>query len=171
MPAVQAMIQYARDHGVVVVAAAGNCNPCSADPDGAPDAYVYPGAYSEVISVGALAEADPPEDPPLPLVQAQFSRATDQVDVSAPGAAILSTYPGNGYTTMSGTSMATPYVAAAAALFLAMCPTLQDSDAAAVALVTAKLTAAVVDLGPPLRDNAFGFGVIDPDLLLASTCT
>jgi subtilisin family serine protease len=184
MPAVQTMIQYANANGVVVVASAGNCNPCSADPDGAPDANVYPGAYPEVISVGALAEADPPEVPPLPLVRAAFSRATDEVDVSAPGMAILSTYPGTGnlYKEMSGTSMAAPFVSAAAALFLAKCPALQredggvtqwprrvDNGAVSVASVTTKLTEAVVDLGPPGRDNAFGFGVIDPNLLLTDS--
>ena len=41
-------------------------------------------------------------------------------DVVAPGQAILSSYPGNAYATMSGTSMATPHVAGAAALLKAL---------------------------------------------------
>jgi hypothetical protein len=69
--------------------------------------------------------------------------------------------------------MATPYVVAAVALFLAKCPDLQGKTAAEVGIVTGKLTDSsnVVDLGPPLRDNAFGFGLIAPDLLLASSCS
>ncbi|MEX0663530.1 MAG: S8 family serine peptidase [Acidimicrobiia bacterium] len=180
MPTVQAMVQYARDHGVVVVASAGNCNPqCSSDPEGTPDGPVYPAAYPEAISVAANALADdpaPPEVPPLPLVRAPFSRANGEVDLSAPGSAIWSTYPNNGYIALSGTSMASPYVAAAAALFLAMCPAVRaDDTVGAVTLVTSKLTdplsGAVIDLGLPGRDNSFGFGLIDPNAMLLSGCS
>jgi subtilisin len=44
------------------------------------------------------------------------------VDVIAPGVAILSTWKGSSYNTISGTSMATPHVTGAAALYLSTHP-------------------------------------------------
>ncbi len=50
------------------------------------------------------------------------------VDMGAPGSAILSTTPGNSYASYSGTSMATPHVAGAAALVLSINPDLTTQE-------------------------------------------
>ena len=90
-----------------------------------------PGAYDQRITVSALADSDGifgfrepnttagPDDTP-----ATFSNFGADVDISAPGGDVHSTYPTNfagspGYAVMSGCSMATPHVAGAAALYLA----------------------------------------------------
>ncbi|MDQ0733059.1 S8 family serine peptidase [Arthrobacter sp. B1I2] len=103
-------VNNAWNAGVVLVAAAGN---------GGNTGMVYPGAYSHVIAVGATDNNDK---------KASFSTYGTWVDVAAPGVSVFSTFPNHrftlareynrsqGYDIGSGTSMASPIVAAVAAL-------------------------------------------------------
>lgn len=94
-------IRYAADHGVVLVAAAGNSND---------ETLFYPAAYPDVIAVAATDESDR---------KAAFSTYGPQILVDAPGVNIISAYPGDRYAVESGTSFSAPIVAGEAALIRA----------------------------------------------------
>ncbi len=76
-------------------------------------------------------------------------------DVSAPGDNIKSCARTGGYTTMSGTSMATPHVAGAVCLMLSKNPALTPAVVDSILEITA------VDRGPSGKDNDYGAGRID----------
>jgi len=96
--ALQEAITYATNKGALVVAAAGNSGVTT---------KFYPAGDVGVLSVGASSRDDS---------RASFSNYGSWVRVAAPGDGILSTLPGNKYGVYSGTSMASPHVAAMAAL-------------------------------------------------------
>ncbi|SHM39770.1 S8 family peptidase [Gracilibacillus kekensis] len=98
-------IQQAVRNDILVVCAAGN----NGDGTSETTERNYPGYYKEVMQVGAV---------DLDRKLADFSNTNDEIDMVAPGVKIKSTYPGNKYATMSGTSMATPHVSGAAAIIV-----------------------------------------------------
>jgi subtilisin len=111
--ALHAAVIAARKAGVTIVAAAGNSG----------GAVGYPGAYPEVLAVGASDSNDQP---------AVFSSRGPEVDFIAPGVDILSDKLGGGLVKLSGTSMATPHVAGLAALAYAEGARTPDAIAAAL---------------------------------------
>ncbi|GAA4967542.1 type VII secretion-associated serine protease mycosin [Actinoplanes utahensis] len=105
-PQVKAAISEAVEAGVIVVAAAGN--------DGPKAGVTYPADLPGVIGVAAVGA-----DGKL----ANFSQPGRHVDISAYGAGVTVLAPGAGHTVVQGTSFATPFVAATAALLRQRFPT------------------------------------------------
>jgi subtilisin len=157
---VRAAFDNAEDAGLVIVAAA--CN--NGNPPGRGDNVCYPALYDSVIAVAATDASDR---------RAKFSSTGDQVELSAPGVSVFSTWNDDTgyydpqpvcrteegvqacYKYGSGTSMASPHVAGTAALILAA------NDGWTNDQVRAQLRATADDLGATGWDPQYGFGLVD----------
>lgn len=127
--------------GIVMVAAAGN----SGTTAGTEDTVNYPAKFGSAMAVAATTSAN---------ARATFSSTGPAVEIAAPGSSILSTLRGGGYGYMSGTSMACPHVAGAAAVLISAGLT----DGADVRLL---LDMSALDLGTAGRDTWYGYGLAD----------
>lgn len=103
------LARYADSRGVLVIASAGNNNTVLPH---------YPGALPEVVGVASVDSADRRSVWDEPFA----TNFGPWVDIAAPGTAILSTWPGDGYRAMNGTSMAAPVVTGVASLLMARFP-------------------------------------------------
>jgi subtilisin family serine protease len=133
-----AAVKRAVEAGHLIIAAVGNGGP------GSPP--LYPAAYDGVIAVTAV-------DGELHV----YRRANrgPQVQLAAMGVDVLAAAP-TGIATYSGTSFASPYVAALAAMEY------RSVDPLKAVAVKEKLRDNALDLGPPGRDEVYGFGLARP---------
>lgn len=94
-------VVYASQNNVTIFCAAGN--------SGEDVEIMYPAKYKETISIGAIDRH---------LNRTNFTCSGEELDFLAPGHDIVSCIPGNGYSSMSGTSMSNPFATGCAALAL-----------------------------------------------------
>ena len=139
--------------GITVVAATGNAGTSS---------LVYPARYPDTIAVGSVNLAAASD--PLGVYRSGFSNYGEGLDLVAPGGrrdspvvpGVWSTYINEddelGYGAIPGTSMATPHVAAVAALLYAVSPDMDQERVRSILRDTAR------PVGPELE---YGAGVLD----------
>lgn len=134
---VETELQKSTDAGVVFCFAAGNTGGAGVN---------YPGNGKYSIACAALDKS---------LVRSSFSTTGPEVWAAMPGRDILSTYKGNTYASLSGTSMATPFLTAAVAVaYSKWGPKLNN-----LARVRAYIAWCAKDLDVPGKDNNTGWGL------------
>jgi serine protease AprX len=135
------------DQGLVVCVAAGNSGP-------SPSSIVIPGDAEEVITAGAVDISGTIFDRSS---RGPVNNGEIKPDLVTLGVDVVSALAGtkNGYSSMSGTSMAVPQVAGAAALLLQAQPDMKPSDVKRILLKTAD------DLGQSGPDNVYGYGALN----------
>jgi type VII secretion-associated serine protease mycosin len=143
---VRSELQQAYDHGVVVIASAGNSGGPSGStrPDDAPESF--PADYPGVISVGAVNTNG---------VVAGFSSDNLSVKVAAPGVSVPAQGRDGEYWLVSGTSPACALVAGVAALIKSKYPHLAPD------LVASALTSTTTDRPSGGYNSQVGFGIVD----------
>jgi subtilisin family serine protease len=155
-PFYQATVQAWRDAGIFPAFANGNngaagCGSVSA-----------PGAYPESFGIGAVdingnIAGFSGRGPAI------FFGGIVKPDVSAPGVNVRSSVPFNSYTTMSGTSMATPHVSGVVALVWSALPNLVGDISGTIDLLDASAdtrdSSTCGDVGPP--NNVYGWGIVN----------
>ena len=130
-------IDYAIEHGAIVVASAGN--------DGK-EAVLFPANYKDVICVGAVDGN---------LNHAPFSNFGDSVDIVAPGVGVFTTAPDGSYMQFSGTSSSAPFVSGTLAALISENP--HDSSDE----IYQKLLGGADNISDAGRDIRFGEGLLN----------
>jgi len=133
----QNAVDYAWNKGAVIFACAHNYST---------DTPYYPAACANVVAVSATTSSDTP---------ASFSNYGDWIDISAPGAYILTTTRSGGYGNWNGTSFSSPITAGVAALILSANPSLTNAQVVDI------LTQNADDLGSTGFDKYFGSGRVN----------
>ena len=143
--AVEAYVNYAAQR-TLLVTAAGNSG----------GVVGYPARYPRCLAVSAIGSSN---------TITSWSCRGPEVELCAPGVNIVSTIPGNSYSYMSGTSMAAPHVAGAAALCRGTHRYLDMDHIRNILKGTAD------DLGNPGKDDKYGYGRVDCNqATFARTC-
>lgn len=144
-------VAYAWGKDVLIVAAAGNSG-CGAGLQTRTDgSMIWPARYDEVQAVAALVAPDGRQT-------AGFSSCGADMEIAAPGGGVVSTWLGNSYASLSGTSMATPHVSGVAALVKSQNPGMSAFELRCLLDLTSD------DLGlpmRPLRDAQTGWGRVN----------
>lgn len=140
-------IKDALDQGIVVCCAAGNSGF-----SGRGNTIGWPARSGEAICVAALKQGNIP---------ANFSSGGEQMTIAAPGERILSCNNGNGYVFMSGTSMATPFVAGCYALILSYMRGKGKPSMTGIEAHEQFVKKNATDLLAPGHDPATGYGMYD----------
>ena len=145
--AIEAAVAQAVKSGSLIVAASGNSGEQG-------NTLSYPGASPHVLTVGATDQND---------AVAPFSTQSPWVDLAAPGVDIpVASALDNGYKVESGTSFASPMVAAAAAWLWTVRPSLDASQVAEILRRSAR------DVAAPGYDEGSGYGILDMTAALAA---
>lgn len=143
--AIDTALQYALDHNVLLVAAAGN------ESNNLAGRTYVPATYAGVIAVSAVNENKELTD--------YSNYGSGVIAVAAPGGSdlfpIISTYPNNQYADASGTSMAAPFVSGVAALLYSKLPQATTQD------MYNLITKSAEDLGTTGYDAYFGHGLVN----------
>lgn len=135
------------DEGLVMCVAAGNSGPASGS-------IVIPGDANKVITVGAIDSHGS-----IFQLSSRGPAADGEIkpDLVTLGVDVVSALAGSkdGYSSMSGTSMAVPQVSGATAILLQAQPDLKPADVKRMLLKTAD------DLGQSGPDNVYGYGALN----------
>lgn len=131
----QQAINQAEDAGILVVAASGNTGK---------QQYIYPASYNYSLSVGSVSDN---------MNKSFFTTYNDKLDLMAPGHNIITTDRDGYYVVVSGTSFASPYVAAMAAMIKSVYPDMTPAD------IRERLTSTAIDAGEVGYDVEYGHGI------------